>query len=74
MTEAGQNLLQQALQLPPDERAVLAAKLWASLEADSDPSVEAAWAAEIRQRLKRIESGEEDWEEVRERLRAKFVR
>lgn len=77
MTKAGQNLLDQALQLSPDERAVLAANLWASLETDSDPTVEAAWADEIRRRLKRIESGEDQpvpWEEIRGRLRAKFSR
>lgn len=77
MTDASQHLLDQALRLSADERAVLAASLWASLEADSDPDVEAAWAEEIRRRLKRIESGEEKtvpWEEVRGRLRAKFTR
>ena len=77
MTEAGQNLLDQALRLSADERAVLAANLWASLEADSDPDMEAAWAEEIRRRLKRIESGEDQpvpWEEIRRRLRAKFSR
>ncbi len=77
MSEAGQDLLDQALQLSPDERAVLAANLWASLETDSDPTVEAAWADEIRRRLKRIESGEDQpvpWEEIRGRLRAKFSR
>ncbi len=77
MTESGQNLLNQALQLSADERAVLAANLWASLEGDSDPAVEAAWADEIRRRLTRIESGDEQpvpWGEVRDRLRAKFSR
>ncbi|MEZ6188700.1 MAG: addiction module protein [Planctomycetota bacterium] len=77
MTEAGQNLLDQALKLSADERAVLAANLWASLETDSDPAVEAAWAEEIRRRLERIDSGEDPpvvWEEIRGRLRAKFSR
>ncbi|MBL4847870.1 MAG: addiction module protein [Planctomycetes bacterium] len=77
MTDTGQNLLDQALRLSADERAVLAANLWASLAADSNPDVEAAWAEEIRQRLKRIESGEDQpvpWEEIRRRLRAKFTR
>ena len=77
MTETGQNLLHQALRLSADERAVLAANLWASLETDSDPDVEAAWAEEIRRRLKRIELGEDQpvpWEEIRGRLRAKFAR
>ena len=77
MTEAGQNLLDQALRLSADERAVLAASLWASLETDSDAEDEAAWAEEIRRRLKRIKSGEDrpvPGEEIRGRLRAKFSR
>jgi putative addiction module component (TIGR02574 family) len=77
MTEAGQNLLDQALRLSADERAVLAASLWASLETDSAPEIEAAWAEEIRRRLERIESGEDQpvpWEELRGRLRARFSR
>lgn len=76
MTE-GQDLLDRALKLPADERAVLAANLWASLEEEpSDPRVEAAWAAEVRRRLERVETGQDQpvpWEEVRERLRAKFT-
>lgn len=77
MTRPGQDLLDRAPKLSPDERAVLAANLWASLERDSDPSVEAAWAAEVKRRLARIESGEDPtvpWDEVRSRLRAKFSR
>ena len=77
MTEAGQRLLDQALELSADERAILAAHLWASLERESDPDVEAAWADEIRRRLARIESGEDQlipWEEVRAELRAKLSR
>lgn len=77
MTEAGQNLLDQALRLSAEERAVLAARLWASLETDSDPGLETAWAEEIRRRLKRIESGEDQpvpWKEIRGRLRARFSR
>lgn len=77
MTDGGRNILDQALKLPADERAVLAANLWASLEGDSDPDVEAAWAEEIRRRLHRIESGEDQpvpWDEIRSRLREKFSR
>lgn len=77
MTESTQHVLDLALKLPPDERAVIAAELWASLQGETDPDVEAAWAEEIRRRLTRVESGEDPtvpWEEVRARLRAKFGR
>src|SRR5690606_29594309 len=67
-----EHVLSQALQLSVDERAVLAAELWASLHGESDPEVDAAWADEVQRRLERIASGEDamvPWEEVRERLR-----
>ncbi|MGE0708819.1 MAG: addiction module protein [Planctomycetota bacterium] len=75
MSEARERLLAQALRLSADERAVQAAELWASLETESDPGIEAAWAEEVQRRLQGIESGEDrtlPWEEVRAHLRARF--
>jgi len=76
MTSRAQELLRQALALPIDERANVAAELLASLDADrqEDPAeVEAAWAAEIERRARRVMAGESPgipWEDVRTRAEA----
>jgi putative addiction module component (TIGR02574 family) len=73
MSPRAQELLRDALALPVDERADLAAQLLASLDdaADEDPSeVEAAWAAEIERRARRVLAGESagiPWSDVRRR-------
>lgn len=68
-------ILRDALALPSQARAAVAAELLASLE---DPVVEdadviaAAWATELEQRARRARSGEdigESWPVVRDRLR-----
>jgi len=53
------DLLEQALKLPSDARAVLATELVASLEGDAeDPlAVEQAWADEISRRLRDVLEG-----------------
>jgi putative addiction module component (TIGR02574 family) len=69
-------LLREALTLPVDERASLAAELLASLDVDivDDPAeVEAAWATEIESRARRVMAGESQgipWEDVRARAEA----
>ena len=45
----------EALKLPPEERALLADHLLASLGAQSE--VEQAWAAEVERRLREVEAG-----------------
>ncbi len=75
MTPRAQDLLRDALALPVEERADLASELLASLEGPGDDpgEVEAAWAAEIEQRARRVLSGEsvgEPWEDVRRRIEA----
>jgi putative addiction module component (TIGR02574 family) len=76
MTSRAQDLLRQALALPIDERANVAAELLASLDVDHDEdpaAVEAAWAAEIERRARRVMAGESQgipWEEVRARAEA----
>jgi hypothetical protein len=70
MTDATNRVLRQALELEPDERAVLAAELLASLE-ESDDDVQRAWAAEIERRSAdaALERGE-DWRVVLDEIRA----
>lgn len=73
-------VLDQALALPESERAEIAAALLASIgpepEADQE-AVDRAWAAELKRRIDRIDSGEdvpvpaeEVFAEVRRSLRA----
>lgn len=74
MTNRAQELLREALALPVEERADVAAELLASL--DEPPTsdiaaVEAAWAREIERRARRVMSGEsvgEPWDDVRRRV------
>jgi putative addiction module component (TIGR02574 family) len=74
MTDRAQALLREALTLPPDERADVAAELLASLDEPptEDPAVvQAAWAKEIERRARHVlanESAGEPWEDVRERI------
>jgi putative addiction module component (TIGR02574 family) len=78
MTSRAQDLLREALTLPIDERADVAAELLASLDdaAAEDPAeVAAAWAAEIERRARRVTSGESQgipWEDVKARAEAEL--
>jgi hypothetical protein len=59
-------LLKQALELPLDERAKMAAELLESLS-DAEEGVEEAWANEIRVRVAAVRAGElesTDWRVV----------
>lgn len=77
MTQRTQELLREALALPVDERADVAAQLLASLD-DEDVAtedIEAAWAAEIETRARRVLSGQSEgipWEDVRRRAEAEL--
>ena len=71
ITPAG--VVRDALTLSPSERAAVAALLLESLDADIDTpeSVEAAWEAEIRRRLRATDAGETasiSWEDLRSHL------
>jgi len=73
MSQRAQELLREALTLPADERADVAAELIASLDeqVDDPEIVEAAWAKEIEKRARRALSGEsadEPWDEARKRV------
>jgi putative addiction module component (TIGR02574 family) len=64
-------LLEEAMKLSPDERAVLAASLLDSLHEPPEPGYEEAWAEEIARRLREIEAGTAQlipWPEARRRL------
>jgi Putative addiction module component len=73
MTATIDDLEAQVLQLEPEERARLARKLIASL--DADPAVEEAWAVEVERRHAQIESGQARWldgPDTLARLRARY--
>ena len=77
MTDRAQEVLREALTLPVDQRADVAAELLASLDdADDDfTDVESAWAAEIEKRARRVLAGESQgvpWEDVRRRAEAEL--
>lgn len=78
MTSRAQDLLREALALPLEERADVAAELLASLDdaaAERPADVEAAWAAEIERRARRAladESGGVPWDDVRRRAEAEL--
>ena len=80
MPSRAQELLREALTLPLDERADVAAELLASLdeaEVERPADVEAAWAAEIERRARRVMAGESTglpWEDVRRRAEAELRR
>lgn len=80
MPSRAQELLREALTLPLHERADVAAELLASLDdahAEHPAEVEAAWAAEIERRARRVIAGESAgvlWEDVRRRAEADIRR
>ena len=66
-------ILSEALRLSVDERAALASELIQSLESEIDADAEAAWSAEIRSRLERVDAGTATtipWSEARRRIHA----
>jgi putative addiction module component (TIGR02574 family) len=68
-----QQVLKEALQLPPKARADIAGTLLRSLDSREDPNVEEAWAAEVDRRVAEVDSGKMKlvpWERTRRRLRA----
>jgi len=57
MNTTAKSIYEDALRLSDSDRAELAAWLIESLDSDVDDDWEAAWSAEIRQRIDDIDSG-----------------
>ncbi len=80
MTSTVDRVLQDALALPEQERAKIAARLIESLDVARDgdaAEVEAAWAAEIERRCAALDAGTTsttDWQDVRRRIKAEILR
>ena len=69
MTDAAETLLEQALTLPVEDRALLVSGLLASLDSESldEAEVERLWSAETERRATQLESGEAElvtWEHL----------
>ena len=75
MTEKATELLNAALELDTDERAILIAKLTDSLHEQIDPAIQNAWIAECDQRWNRYQRGETQappYEEVMLEIRSRL--
>jgi len=75
MTPEVSKLLEQALSLSVEEQAALADSLISNLGGKVDEGVEAAWQAEIEQRIADLDSGRAktiSWADVRKRNLAKL--
>ena len=71
MKRDSNDLLKEALKLPPEARAALAASLLDSLDQEVDENAEEAWQLEIERRLKELDSGTVkpiSWSEARRRI------
>jgi putative addiction module component (TIGR02574 family) len=67
-------ILKEALALPTEARAALAASLLDSLDTDFDEDAEPAWANEVNRRVAELDGGAVKtlpWAEVRRRLVAR---
>jgi putative addiction module component (TIGR02574 family) len=76
MTAEVEQVLKVALKLSPEDRAEVAAELLASLDEPVEEGAEAAWAAEIERRARRVLAGESagtDWAEARARIVSKVL-
>lgn len=71
MKQDPNDLLKEALKLPPEARSALAGSLLDSLDQEVDEDAEAAWHAEIDRRLRELDSGTVKpvpWFEARRRI------
>lgn len=72
VTTDAQAVLREALELPSNDRAGIAAELLASLdESDDADAVRSLWTRELEQRARQVLSGQapgEAWATVRQRL------
>lgn len=64
-------LIREAAELPPDDRATLAGAMIESLDPQPTDAIRAAWSAEIARRVHEVDTGSVeliDWEEIRVEL------
>jgi putative addiction module component (TIGR02574 family) len=77
MSRNPQELLKEAMELPPEARAALADSLLNSLDTETDLNIEQAWQEEIQKRMASIEDGTAEmisWEDVQAQLLRRLQR
>ena len=76
MSATAEELLKEALQLPEDDRARVAAELLASLEPDVETRDGEAWIAEVERRAQAAIAGLPGltWDETRARIEERISR
>ena len=52
------SIVEEALELLPDERVTLARRLLVSVDPEAQPGADVAWETEIIQRIRRYDAGE----------------
>ena len=74
MTRLEEAVAKAASELSREARVELAHRLLADLNDDEQRAIDAAWAADIRRRMKEVDGGEEllDGEEVMRQARARI--
>ena len=75
MSEQAEKVLTEALKLPTEERARVAAELMASVDGEAEADAEAAWALEIDRRVGRVQAEGpkgDDWQDVHSRIAARL--
>lgn len=73
--KATARVLKEALQMEPDDRAMLAERLITSLEPEADPEIERSWQKEIQKRLKDSQNNQVEflsWDEVRRKIKRTY--
>jgi putative addiction module component (TIGR02574 family) len=77
MATSFDDIIKDALSLPPGARAMLADHLLESLDAENQTEIDAAWAEEAERRMQEIRDGKVepiDGEQVMRELRARRKR
>jgi putative addiction module component (TIGR02574 family) len=57
MSETVEKIVEEAVQLPPDQRLTLAYKILSSVEPEASEETDTAWDREIRERIARYDAG-----------------
>lgn len=76
MSLTTERLLEDVLALPDDQRAELAVRLLESLDRETDPDAEEAWAVEVERRCAAVDAGEtslSEWHDVRRRIEQELL-
>ena len=75
MSRPVEDILNDAMKMPPADRALLAERLIRSLDEQVDPDADAAWQDEVARRWEEIQADQAalvPWEAVRERIQGRL--